>query len=76
VFGKGPRQANPPTRHLLSNQATAERASETAVGYTRMMPKIFEQDGYSFFFYSNDMLPSTSMFVGAGVKRCSLSNRK
>lgn len=34
VFGKGPRQANPPTRHPLSNQATAGRASETAVMYT------------------------------------------
>ncbi len=57
MFGKGPRQANPPTRHPLSNQATAERGSETAVGYTWMMPKIFEQDGYSFFFYSNDHSP-------------------
>jgi hypothetical protein len=34
VFGKGPRQANPHTRRPLSNQATAGRASETAVMYT------------------------------------------
>ena len=32
-------------------------ASETAVRYTWVMPKIFEQDGYSFFFYSNDHAP-------------------
>jgi hypothetical protein len=47
----------PRGRHPLSNQAAAERGSETAVGYTWMMPKIFEQDGYSFFFYSNDHAP-------------------
>ena len=57
MFGKGPRQANLPTRFPLSNQATAERGSETAVGYTWTVPKIFEQDGYSFFFYSNDHAP-------------------
>jgi hypothetical protein len=34
VFGKGPRQANPTPRHPLSDQATAERGSETAVMYT------------------------------------------
>jgi hypothetical protein len=32
VFGKGPRQANPPTRHPLSNQATAERAPRRRSG--------------------------------------------
>ena len=57
VFGKGPRRANPPPRHPLSDQATAERGSETAVMYTWMMPKIFEKEGYSFFFYSNDHAP-------------------
>ena len=57
MFGKGPRQANPPIRHPLSNQDMAERASETAVRCTLMMPKIFEQDGYSFFFSSNDHAP-------------------
>jgi len=25
--------------------------------YTWVMPKIFEEDGYSFFFYSNDHIP-------------------
>jgi len=37
--------------------AAAEPGSETAVRYTWTMPKIFEQEGYSFFFYSNDHVP-------------------
>ena len=47
----------PPPQHLRSDHATAEPGSETAVRYTWTMPKIFEQEGYSFFFYSNDHAP-------------------
>ena len=48
-------------RGMEFTKHTAVRAAlhgdETAVRYTWMMPKIFEQDGYSFFFYSNDHIP-------------------
>jgi len=57
VFGVGPRQANHSPRHLPGDDDTAEPGCETAVRYTSTMPKIFEQDGYSFFFYSNDHAP-------------------
>ncbi len=39
------------------------------------MPKIFEQDGYRFFIYSNEHRPITHMFAMAAAKRCSMSRR-
>ena len=54
--GRG-RRTPPASPALPRDHATAEPDSETAVRYTRTMPKIFEQDGYSFFFYSNDHAP-------------------
>ena len=41
-----------------------------------MMPKISNKMAIRFSSTATTMLPSTSMFAGAGVKRCSLSNRK
>ncbi len=54
--GRG-RRTLPASPARPRDHATAEPDSETAVRYTRTMPKIFEQDGYSFFFYSNDHAP-------------------
>jgi hypothetical protein len=51
------RGRQPPPQHLPSDHATAEPGPEAAVRYTWTMPKIFEQDGYSFFFYSNGHAP-------------------
>jgi hypothetical protein len=39
------------------------------------MPRIFEEDGYRFFFYSNEHGPTTFTFDMEGAKRCSLWNR-
>ena len=54
---KGRAADDPAPRHLPNDHATAKPGSEIVVRYNWTMPKIFEQDGYSFFFYSNDHAP-------------------
>jgi hypothetical protein len=52
-----PAKKAPRAGFVTTTASAAEPGSGTAVRFTWTLPKIFEQEGYSFFFSSNDHAP-------------------